>query len=429
MREVYQGQLGYQDTFWAKGQNVVWDLVDNVVVTFAPNLSRTHEYEVENLLSKYFITQNQVSEPNIWLKNPNAELMELIEQYKGKNIILNDIWFQPGQPGAGRFLNIGSYIWGENSTAEWGNTEMRVFPNEKIDHRSMQTQLKAFFEYFGNYLADKVAGFEYYQYAPWADAKQFKFPSNHNSLAYQSVIKAMGLLNYTPEAEEIISRYISREWGFRTLHYGTDRSDQLAGSEADDKFFDSLGSDTMDGGVGLDTVRFTGNLVNYSIDTTANSVLIQKPGNGQDHLANVERLLFDDRAVALDTDRTAGKSYRIYKAAFNRTPDTGGLGYWIAQMDKGMDVVSVAARFIDSPEFRSLYGQNPTNAEFLTKVYSNVLARTPDAAGLDWWVNEMKTNPTKTWQKVLADFSESTENQANVASLIANGIEYAPWTG
>jgi hypothetical protein len=98
-------------------------------------------------------------------------------------------------------------------------------------------------------------------------------------------------------------------------------------------------------------------------------------------------------------------------------------------MDKGMDVVSVAARFIDSSEFRSLYGHNPTDAEFLTKVYSNVLARTPDAAGLAWWVNEMKTNPSKTWQKVLADFSESIENQANVASLIANGIEYAPWTG
>jgi hypothetical protein len=141
------------------------------------------------------------------------------------------------------------------------------------------------------------------------------------------------------------------------------------------------------------------------------------------------RFAFDDKTVALDTSGIAGQAYRIYKAGFDRTPDTAGLGYWIAQMDKGMDVVSVAARFIDSSEFRSLYGHNPTDAEFLTKVYSNVLARTPDAAGLAWWVNEMKTNPSKTWQKVLADFSESIENQANVASLIANGIEYAPWTG
>lgn len=129
----------------------------------------------------------------------------------------------------------------------------------------------------------------------------------------------------------------------------------------------------------------------------------------------------------LDTDGNAGQAYRIYKAAFDRTPDSGGLGYWIAQMDKGMGVVEVAARFIDSSEFRELYGQNPSNAEFLTKVYSNVLDRTPDTGGLEWWVNEMNNNPTKTWQKVLADFSESSENQANVASLIANGIPYDPW--
>ena len=129
----------------------------------------------------------------------------------------------------------------------------------------------------------------------------------------------------------------------------------------------------------------------------------------------------------LDTDGVSGKAYRIYKAAFDRTPDTTGLGYWIAQMDKGMDVVEVAARFIDSNEFRELYGSNVSSADFLTKVYSNVLDRAPDTAGLNWWVNEMSTNPSKTWQKVLADFSESAENQANVASLISNGVIYDPW--
>ena len=119
--------------------------------------------------------------------------------------------------------------------------------------------------------------------------------------------------------------------------------------------------------------------------------------------------------------------FRSYKAAFDRTPDTKGLGYWIAQMDQGMDVVEVAARFIDSPEFRQLYGSNVSNATFITNVYNNVLDRNPDDAGLTWWVNEMKTNPSKPWQKVLADFSESAENKANVATLIANGIEYQPW--
>jgi hypothetical protein len=93
-------------------------------------------------------------------------------------------------------------------------------------------------------------------------------------------------------------------------------------------------------------------------------------------------------------------------------------------MDKGMDMVEVASRFIDSPEFRGLYGQNHSNADFLTKVYSNVLGRTPDQGGYSWWLNELTTNPARTKAKVLADFAESGENQAGVASLIGNGIQY-----
>jgi hypothetical protein len=144
------------------------------------------------------------------------------------------------------------------------------------------------------------------------------------------------------------------------------------------------------------------------------------------------RYLFSDIGLAFDTSGVAGQAYRIYKAAFDRDPmdgDTGGLGYWIAQMDNGMDMVEIAARFIDSDEFRSLYGQNPTNGEFLNKVYLNVLDRLPDAEGYDWWIDQLENNPEKTWQKVLADFSESPENQANVAELIANGIVFDPWVG
>ena len=144
------------------------------------------------------------------------------------------------------------------------------------------------------------------------------------------------------------------------------------------------------------------------------------------------RIPFNDVWIAFDVDGVGGQAYRIYKAAFDRDPmdgDTAGLGYWIAQMDDGMDMVEVAARFIDSPEFRSLYGQNPTNGEFLNKVYLNVLDRLPDDSGYAWWIDQLDNNPEKSWEKVLADFSESPENQANVAELIANGIVFDPWVG
>jgi hypothetical protein len=36
-------------------------------------------------------------------------------------------------------------------------------------------------------------------------------------------------------------------------------------------------------------------------------------------------------------------------------------------------------------------------------------------------------NPKKTWDKVLSDFSESSENVENIDSLISNGILYDLW--
>jgi serralysin len=59
----------------------------------------------------------------------------------------------------------------------------------------------------------------------------------------------------------------------------------------------------------------------------------------------------------------------------------------------------------------------------------STLGRTPDQGGFNWWLNELNNNPSKTKAKVLADFSESAENQTGVASLIGNGITYEPWVG
>ena len=193
------------------------------------------------------------------------------------------------------------------------------------------------------------------------------------------------------------------------------------------------GSDSIDGGSGFDSAVYFSNISQYSILNSSNKIwtISDVLDSSVDHLQDIERIHFTDKSVALDIGAgdTGGSSYRIYKAAFNRTPDEGGLGYWIGQMDLGMDLVDVSARFIDSDEFRAAYGTNPSNGEFLTKVYNNVLGRDPDSGGYDWWVDQLANNPEKSWDKVLADFSESTENQANVSELIGNGVQYDLWVG
>ena len=163
-------------------------------------------------------------------------------------------------------------------------------------------------------------------------------------------------------------------------------------------------------------------------------ILIDRHNNvhyyGSDYLTNISRLKFTDTMLALDTgkDQTAGSGYMLYKAAFNRTPDSGGLGYWISKMDSGMSYSDVAKNFVTSTEFKTAFGgSNPSVNTLVTKLYNNVLNRTPDAGGLAFWQDKLNTG----WSTadVLGYFSTSAENVTNVTPLIANGIQYQQFVG
>lgn len=139
-------------------------------------------------------------------------------------------------------------------------------------------------------------------------------------------------------------------------------------------------------------------------------------------LDGVERIKFSDKSVALDIDGNAGQAYRLYKAAFDRTPDKEGLSFWIAALDKGASIDSVAQAFVVSSEFKTLNGQNPSNLSFASSLYQHVLGRQPDQSGLDFWVNQLNNGLSKS--QVLYNFSESAENKIALTGQIQNGIEY-----
>jgi hypothetical protein len=162
--------------------------------------------------------------------------------------------------------------------------------------------------------------------------------------------------------------------------------------------------------------------------TVTNGATVQvADGSGADTLVSIERVLFADGALAFDTTGIAGQAYKLYRAAFNRTPDSAGLGYWLGQMDKGVALRDVAHSFIASKEFIGLYGANPTDAAFVDLLYQNVLHRAPDAAGAAYWVGVLGQGQPR--EDTLAFFSEGKENTDAVATLIAQGIGYTPYIG
>ena len=118
------------------------------------------------------------------------------------------------------------------------------------------------------------------------------------------------------------------------------------------------------------------------------------------------------RSTYPTVDSNYGKVYRLYQAAFNRKPDTGGLNYWLGRLNTDLTLRQIAAEFVGSAEFVAMYGPSVDHADFVTLLYANVLKRTPDAGGLAFWVGQMNSGTPRT--EVLVQFSESQENKDNV---------------
>ncbi|MFZ6655174.1 DUF4214 domain-containing protein [Undibacterium sp. TJN19] len=200
------------------------------------------------------------------------------------------------------------------------------------------------------------------------------------------------------------------------------------GNAGDNTFFSGPGNHTIHGGTGLNSLILSGKIDNYSINGTSNNFVIKDVTgvDGTETASHIQRLIFTDSAIAFDIDGAAGQTYRLYQAAFGRTPDLKGLGYWINAMDHGATLSDVAGGFFQSVEFQNQYGSNPSTATLITNFYQNVLHRAPDQAGFNYWSNQLNHGLISP-AGALASFCESAENQAQVIGQIQNGIDYQVW--
>lgn len=208
------------------------------------------------------------------------------------------------------------------------------------------------------------------------------------------------------------------------------RTGEIDDPEPISKFFvnDYLEAETIIGGDAIDTFDAGGDREDFSFSflsddriVVTDSVFPEFP----DTLTNVERVEFFDGFVAFDTEGNAGQAYRLYQAAFDRTPDAEGLGFWIDNYDDGnVDLVAMAGYFMQSEEFASKYGDpiSQSDQSFLTLLYNNVLDRNPDQLGFDFWSDQQDVGLSR--PEMLQYFSESVENHQNVAGAIADGIWY-----
>ncbi len=177
--------------------------------------------------------------------------------------------------------------------------------------------------------------------------------------------------------------------------------DILFGFGGDDRFTGGADDDTLFGGAGSgDTAIYAGPQARYTLQIESDGVtVIDRSGaEGTDALSEIEFLSFGDVAnfnlanqvgIASLSAEAIATFVELYIAYFNRAPDAEGLNFWGSAFANGFSLEAIATLFLDQDETRATYPDTLTNLEFATQVYNNVLGRTPDQDGLDFWAGAL----------------------------------------
>jgi Domain of unknown function (DUF4214)/RTX calcium-binding nonapeptide repeat (4 copies) len=182
---------------------------------------------------------------------------------------------------------------------------------------------------------------------------------------------------------------------------GGSGDDILLGEAGDDRLEGGSGDDILDGGAGRDTAVYSGAQTAYTLTLSPTETLVQDrraDGNGHDVLHNIELIDFETNSFggAFDLGVFGGPTglpleefqsiIELYIAYFNRAPDAVGLNYWGTSFATGTTLNEMAASFMDQEETRATYPAGTASDVFVEAVYNNVLGRTPDPAGFNFWV-------------------------------------------
>ena len=193
-------------------------------------------------------------------------------------------------------------------------------------------------------------------------------------------------------------------------------NDKLWGGSGNDTLNGGEGEDTLNGGTGHDTAAYSGNQSSYILSLSPTSATLtdrRKDGNGTDMLIDMELLDFDADILGAPFNlEWVGGSARLselefrgfielYIAYFNRAPDAVGLNFWGTAFSNGTTLEEMATLFIDQPETVAAYPEGTSNTVFAETVFNNVLGRTPDQAGLDFWVGVLDAGDVTRGQFIL----------------------------
>ena len=202
----------------------------------------------------------------------------------------------------------------------------------------------------------------------------------------------------------------------------------IVGTPGDDSFSGMAANSAINGGSGIDSVLLPENWSAQSIKKVANGYSVSSM-TGAKTLSSVERLLFDDKKIALDVsaDGNTGKALVFIGAvAFGLRSDKAAIGVVQGVFDAGSSLLDVCDLALDCGLIRSLAGSD-SNEDLARLVYQNVVGSVPDVAVVDMLLTFMDGRTASYSQAAfIAEVAGLELNQAHIGlvGLAATGVEF-----
>ena len=187
------------------------------------------------------------------------------------------------------------------------------------------------------------------------------------------------------------------------------------------------GTDFFDGGLGIDTVVYSGLQERYSITKSGNRYVVSEPtgSDDTDYLSNIERLQFSNGKVALDLGGNAGQAARLIGALLGPSfiKDKALAGVVIGLVDQDYSIENIANLGLNTSFYLALAGSTK-NEDFVNHVFRNVVGRPPEANEQKTYVDMLNAGTSQAALAVMAAGTEFTASQIGLTGLTSHGWDF-----
>ena len=208
---------------------------------------------------------------------------------------------------------------------------------------------------------------------------------------------------------------------------GSKGSEKLVGGLGNDVLISSGGEDILEGGAGKDSVIITKTASSSTItrDVETKNWVVSTDA-GTDTLVDVERLVFEDKSIALDVDKEQIGGQAVLALGALVGPDSikdpAFVGLVIGFLDDGMSFDELAVAAIEALSLQS-------NDALVTTLWTNIVGAAPSDSDKASVIALLDGGTTPAELIRLAAYNEANEANVDLVGLAQRGLEFSQTDG